>query len=161
MAENDEVNLATLGAEAELVQLGQAVADVLGALNEVTRQQQRGILRLVVDARTACGAVAPEAKLAPLPPVEPVSSPPPVEAAPVGASQGHPDEVRARALAHVYETAAQALGVAFQNAVANQHSLNTLAQAALSQSAVLVLSAGTLGESAAPAHATHDTHPVG
>ena len=157
MADNDDVNLATLGAEAELVRLGQAVADVLGALNEVTRQQQRGILRLVVDARTACGSPAPEAKLATLPPVEPVSSPPPAEAAPNATpSQGHPDEVRARALAHVYETAAQALGVAFQNAVANQHSLNTLAQAALSQSAVLVLSAGSVGESH-PAH----TPPAG
>jgi hypothetical protein len=157
MAENDGVNLATLGAEAELVQLGQAVAGVLGALNEVTRQQQRGILRLVVDARAACGAPAPEAKLTTLPPVEPAASPPPAPTAPsAGPSHGHPDEVRARALAQVYETAAQALGAAFQNAVANQHSLNTLAQAALSQSAVLVLSSDS-GEESPPA----GPHPEG
>jgi hypothetical protein len=55
--------------------------------------------------------------------------------------------VRARALASVYEAAAQALGLAFHNAVSNQQQLNVLGQAALSQSAVLVLSAGSSGES--------------
>jgi hypothetical protein len=149
MSDGDKVALATLGAEAELVSLGTAVAHVLTKLNEVTAQQQRGILQLVVDARMA----SPESKAVTLPPVEPVQSPPVAaeKAAEPLARTLHPDEVRARALASVYEAAAQALGVAFQNAVANQQQLNTLGQAALSQSAVLVLSSGGSGES----------HPVG
>jgi hypothetical protein len=157
MSDGDKAALATLGAEAELVGLGTAVANVLAKLNEVTSQQQRGILQLVVDARVACESVrgpAPESK-ATLPPIEPVQSAPPVAAEkaaePPLARTAHPDEVRARALASVYEAAAQALGQAFQNAVANQQQLNTLGQAALSQSAVLVLSAGGSSES----------HPVG
>jgi len=149
MSDGDRAALATLGAEAELVNLGTAVANVLAKLNEVTAQQQRGILQLVVDARVAC----PESKAANLPPVEPVQSAPVTaeKAAEPLARTAHPDEVRARALASVYEAAAQALGQAFQNAVANQQQLNTLGQAALSQSAVLVLSAGGSTES----------HPVG
>ncbi|WP_309887760.1 RebB family R body protein [Archangium sp.] len=155
MSDGDKAALATLGAEAELVNLGTAVANVLAKLNEVTAQQQRGILQLVVDARVACEAVrgpAPESK-ATLPPIEPVQSAPVAaeKAAEPLARTAHPDEVRARALAFVYEAAAQALGQAFQNAVANQQQLNTLGQAALSQSAVLVLSAGGSSES----------HPVG
>jgi hypothetical protein len=156
MTDGDKVALATLGAEAELVGLGTAVASVLAKLNEVTAQQQRGILQLVVDARMACEAVrgpAPEAKAASLPPIEPVqAAPAPTEKAREPTAQTpHPDEVRARALASVYEAAAQALGLAFHNAVANQQQLNALGQAALSQSAVLVLSAGGSTES----------HPVG
>jgi hypothetical protein len=149
MSDGDRAALATLGAEAELVNLGTAVANVLAKLNEVTAQQQRGILQLVVDARVTC----PESKAANLPPVEPVQSAPVTaeKAAEPLARTAHPDEVRARALASVYEAAAQALGQAFQNAVANQQQLNTLGQAALSQSAVLVLSAGGSSES----------HPVG
>jgi killing trait domain-containing protein len=156
MTDGDKVALATLGAEVELVSLGTAVANVLAKLNEVTAQQQRSILQLVVDARMACEAMkgpAPETKTASLPPIEPVqAAPSAVEKASESTGQtSHPDEVRARALASVYEAAAQALGLAFQNAVANQQQLNALAQAALSQSAVLVLSAGGSGES----------HPVG
>ncbi len=152
MTDGDKVALATLGAEAELVNLGTAVANVLAKLNEVTAQQQRGILQLVVDARMACEAVrgpAPEAKAASLPPIEPVqAAPATVEKSSASTAQtSHPDEVRARALASVYEAAAQALGQAFHNAVANQQQLNALGQAALSQSAVLVLSAGGSGES--------------
>lgn len=150
MADGDKVNLATLGAEAELVRLGTAVAEVLAKLNEVTAQQQRGILQLVVDARMACEAMkgsTPEGKSASLPPIEPAQPVAPAEKAAVAPSaSAHPDEVRARALAFVYEAAAQAIGVAFHNAVANQQQLNTLGQAALSQSAVLVLSAGSSGE---------------
>ncbi len=155
MADGDKVNLATLGAEAELVRLGAAVADVLTKLNEVTAQQQRGILQLVVDARLACEPVhspASESKSATLPPIEPAQPGPSAEKAAESASRaGHPDEVRARALASIYEAAAQALGLAFHNAVVNQQQLNVLGQAALSQSAVLVLSAGSSGEA----------HPVG
>jgi hypothetical protein len=151
MADGDKVILATLGAEAELVRLGTAVADVLAKLNEVSAQQQRTILQLVVDARVASESVrgpAPESKSASLPPIEPAQSVPPAERAPEsGSPSAHPDEARARALASVYEAAAHALGMAFQNAVANQQQLNTLGQAALSQSAVLVLSAGSSGES--------------
>ncbi|WP_043399794.1 RebB family R body protein [Archangium violaceum] len=150
MADGDKVNLATLGAETELVRLGTAVADVLAKLNEVSSQQQRSILQLVVEARVACESVrgpAPESKSASLPPIEPAQSAPPAERAPESGASAHPDEARARALATVYEAAAQALGLAFQNAVANQQQLNTLGQAALSQSAVLVLSAGSSGES--------------
>jgi hypothetical protein len=151
MADDDKVNLATLGAEVELVRLGTAVAEVLAKLNDVTAQQQRSILQLVVEARMACEAVkgpSPESKSASLPPIEPAQSVSPAEKTVVpAASSAHPDEVRARALASVYEAAAQALGMAFHNAVANQQQLNTLGQAALSQSAVLVLSAGSSGES--------------
>jgi hypothetical protein len=156
MADGDKVNLATLGAEAELVRLGTAVAEVLTKLNEVTAQQQRSILQLVVEARMACEAMkgsSPESKSASLPPIEPAQSVAPVEKPVVStSSSGHPDEVRARALASVYEAAAQALGVAFHNAVANQQQLNTLGQAALSQSAVLVLSTGASGESQGESH---------
>ncbi|WP_375770087.1 RebB family R body protein [Archangium gephyra] len=151
MADGDKVILATLGAEAELVRLGTAVADVLAKLNEVSAQQQRTILQLVVDARVACESVrgpTPESKSASLPPIEPAQAVPPAERTPEsGAPSEHPDEARARALASVYEAAAQALGLAFHNAVSNQQQLNTLGQAALSQSAVLVLSAGSSGES--------------
>lgn len=151
MADGDKVNLATLGAEAELVRLGAAVADVLAKLNEVSAQQQRSILQLVVDARVACESVrgpAPESKSASLPPIEPAQAVPPAErCSESSASSAHPDEVRTRALASVYEAAAQALGLAFQNAVSNQQQLNVLGQAALSQSAVLVLSAGSSSES--------------
>ncbi|MGZ3460383.1 MAG: RebB family R body protein [Archangium sp.] len=151
MVDGDKVNLATLGAEAELVRLGAAVADVLAKLNEVTAQQQRGILQLVVDARMACEAVpcpSPEPKSASLPPIEPVQAVSPAEKASESTERSvHPDEARARALACVYEAAAQALGQAFHNAVANQQQLNVLGQAALSQSAVLVLSAGSSCES--------------
>ncbi|PTL84407.1 RebB family R body protein [Vitiosangium sp. GDMCC 1.1324] len=151
MADGDKVNLATLGAEAELVQLGTAVADVLAKLNEVTAQQQRSILQLVVDARMACEAVrgpSPEPKSASLPPIEPAQPVPHVEKAQESGSRDiHPDEARARALASVYEAAAQALGLAFHNAVVNQQQLNVLGQAALSQSAVHVLSAGSSSES--------------
>ncbi|MCY1073594.1 RebB family R body protein [Archangium lansingense] len=150
MADGDKVNLATLGAEAELVQLGMAVADVLAKLNEVSAQQQRAILQLVVDARVACESVrgpSSGSKSAALPPIEPAQSVPPAERAPEsGSSSAHPDEVRVRALASVYEAAAQALGLAFQNAVSNQQQLNVLGQAALSQSAVLVLSASSSSE---------------
>jgi hypothetical protein len=150
------VELATLGAEAELVRLGTAVAQVLAKLNEVTAQQQQRILDIVVEARVACESVrgaTPESKSVSLPPIEPAQSVAPVEG---DASESrppsvHPDEVRARALAAVYEAAAQALGQAFHNAVANQQQLNVLGQAALSQSAVLVLSSESTGES----------HPVG
>ena len=150
MADGDKVILATLGAEAELVRLGTAVADVLAKLNEVSAQQQRNFLQLVVDARVACESVrgpTSESKSASLPPIEPAQSVPPAERPESGAPSAHPDEVRVRALASVYEAAAQALGMAFHNAVANQQQLNTLGQAALSQSAVLVLSAGSSGES--------------
>lgn len=151
MADDDKVNLATLGAEAELVRIGTAVAEVLTKLNEVTAQQQRSILQLVVEARMACEAVkgsSSEQKSASLPPIEPAQPVSPAEKAVVSAaSSPHPDEARARALASVYEAAAQALGMAFHNAVANQQQLNVLGQAALSQSAVLVLSAGGSGES--------------
>jgi killing trait domain-containing protein len=151
MADGDKVILATLGAEAELVRLGTAVADVLAKLNEVSAQQQRSILQLVVDARVASESArgsTPESKSVSLPPIEPAQSVPPAErASESGSSPAHPDEARARALASVYEAAAQALGLAFQNAVANQQQLNTLGQAALSQSAVLVLSAGSSSES--------------
>jgi hypothetical protein len=152
MVDGDTVQLATLGAEAELVHLGTAVASVLSELNEVTAQQQRSILQLVVDARMACEAVrgaTPEPKSVSLPPIEPAqaSAPAAQKTSEPSAHTIHPDEARARALACVYETAAQALGVAFQNAVANQQQLNLLGQAALSQSAVLVLSSGSSGES--------------
>lgn len=151
MADGDNVNLATLGAEAELVRLGTAVADVLAKLNDVTAQQQRSILQLVVDSRMACEAVrgpSPEPKSASLPPIEPAQAVSPAERSAESNSRAiHPDEVRARALASVYEAAAQALGLAFHNAVANQQQLNVLGQAALSQSAVLVLSAGSSSES--------------
>jgi killing trait domain-containing protein len=150
MADGDKVNLATLGAEAELVRLGTAVAEVLTKLNEVSAQQQRGILQLVVDARMACEAMkgsSPESKSASLPPIEPGQPVAPAEKPGVpAATSAHPDEVRARALAFVYEAAAQAIGMALHNAVANQQQLNTLGQAALSQSAVLVLSSGSSGE---------------
>ncbi|WP_257460133.1 RebB family R body protein [Archangium lipolyticum] len=156
MADSDNVDLATLGAEVELVRLGTAVAQVLAKLNEVTARQQQGILDLVVEARVACESVrgpAPESKSVSLPPIEPAQSTAPVEgdAPESSAPSVHPDEVRARALASVYEAAAQALGLAFHNAVANQQQLNALGQAALSQAAVLVLSSGSSGES----------HPVG
>ncbi|QRN96510.1 RebB family R body protein [Archangium violaceum] len=156
MADSDNVDLATLGAEAELVRLGTAVAQVLAKLNEVTARQQQSILDLVVEARVASESVrgpGPEPKSAFLPPIEPAQSVAPVEGnePESRASSVHPDEVRARALASVYEAAAQALGLAFHNAVANQQQLNVLGQAALSQSAVLVLSSGPSGES----------HPVG
>jgi len=152
MADSDKVELATLGAEAELVRLGTAVADVLAKLNDVTARQQRGILQLVVEARVASESgreSASEPKSAALPPIEPAQATPPVaDKAPASSSaSGHPDEARARALASVYEAAAQALGVAFHNAVANQQQLNVLGQAALSQSAVLVLSTGSSSES--------------
>jgi Killing trait len=156
MVDSDKVDLATLGAEAELVRLGTAVAQVLTKLNEVTARQQQSILDLVVEARVACESVrgpAPESKSVSLPPIEPAQSTAPVEdnAPESSAPSIHPDEVRARALASVYEAAAQALGLAFHNAVANQQQLNVLGQAALSQSAVLVLSSESTGES----------HPVG
>jgi hypothetical protein len=151
MADGDTVELATLGAEAELVRLGAAVASVLSKLNEVSVQQQRSILQLVVDARMACETLrglSPESRSVSLPPIEPAQPVPAVaERAPVaGERSAHPDQASARALASVYEMAAQALGQAIQNAVANQQQLNALGQAALSQSAVLVLSAGSSSE---------------
>jgi Killing trait len=152
MAGSDKVDLATLGMEAELVSLGTAVASVLAKLNEVTAQQQRDILRLVLGAAAsapeAMPEVTPELRTVSLPPVELEPAEPLVpEQAPDSSSRGlHPDEVRARALASVYEATAQALGQAFRNAVAAQQQLNVLGQAALAATVSTVLQLETVEE---------------
>ncbi|HSP77935.1 MAG TPA: RebB family R body protein [Myxococcaceae bacterium] len=153
MADSEQVDLETLGAEAELVSLGTAVAQVLEKLNEVTAQQQRGILELVLSAAERARLPVPEA----IPEVKAVSHPAaepeaaeaeqPDAAVASEAKEGmSPEEVRARALATVYEAAAQALGVAFQNAVNAQQQLNVLGQAALAGAAATLLEAGVKDE---------------
>jgi hypothetical protein len=148
MADSEQVNMAALGAEAELVSLGTAVASVLERLNEVTAQQQRSILTLVLEAaeraRLPVAEAIPEVKAVSHPPVEPATAQEEEAAAPkFEARPGmSPDEVRARALASVYESAAQALGAAFQNTVSTQQQLNVLGQAALAGAAATLLEAG-------------------
>lgn len=145
----------TLGIEEQLVEIGTAVAKVLDELNAVTERQRQSILALAVDASTAAHSQERKAAAA-----ERQASPPPAvaaaELAPVSAqpqAQGEQrslEQAEAHALALVYEAAAQAISLAFQNAVQAQQQLNTIAQAATTEGVALIYAETTAAEAQRP-----------